>query len=138
MSSTDPKTVVIRYIEAARDGMSAVIRDSFAPDATWEYPGDLPLSGTYHGLDAIVGEFLAGARNLLAEVRLELGAVVAEGDLVAAEWTATGSSRDGVRYRNQNLGLFRVRDGKIVSVREYTDTRHAGQVFFPELSGVSR
>ena len=47
--NTDPKSVVVRYIEAARDGMSAVIRDSFAPDATWEYPGGLPLSGTYQG-----------------------------------------------------------------------------------------
>jgi uncharacterized protein len=133
MSSTDPKAVVIRYIEAARDGMSAVIRDSFAPDATWEYPGDLPLSGIYYGLDAILGEFLAAAGNLLAEVKLELGTVVAEGDMVAAEWTATGSSKDGTPYRNRNIGLFTVRDGKIVSVREYTDTRHAGQVFFPEL-----
>jgi ketosteroid isomerase-like protein len=138
MSTADPKTVVIRYIEAARDGMSGVIRDSFAPDATWEYPGDLPLSGTYRGLDAIVSEFLAGARNLLAEVRLELGTVVADGELVAAEWTATGSSKDGTPYRNRNIGLFTVRAGKIVSVREYTDTRHAGQVFFPELSGDSR
>ena len=133
MSTPDPKTVVTRYIEAARDGMSAVIRDSFAWDATWEYPGDLPLSGTYHGIDAITGEFLAGARNLLAEVKLELGTVVAEGDLVAAEWTATGSSKAGTPYRNRNIGLFAVRDGKIVSVREYTDTRHAAQVFFPEL-----
>ena len=37
--SADPKSVVIRYVEAARDGMSAVIRDDFSPDATWEYPG---------------------------------------------------------------------------------------------------
>lgn len=133
MGSTDPKTVVTRYIQAARDGMSAVIRDSFAHDATWEYPGDLPLSGTYCGIDAIVNEFLAGAGNLLAEVKLELGTVVAEADLVAAEWAATGSSKNGTPYRNRNIGLFRVRDGKIVSVREYTDTRHAGQVFFPEL-----
>jgi uncharacterized protein len=126
----DPKTVVTRYIEAARDGMSDVVRDSFAPDASWEYPGDLPLSGTYRGVDAITGEFLAAAAALLAEVRLELGTVVAEGDLVAAEWTATGTSRDGVPYRNRNLGLFTVKDGLITSVREYTDTRHAAQVFY--------
>jgi uncharacterized protein len=132
MSSTDPKTVVVRYIEAARNGMAAVIRDCFAPDATWEYPGDLPLSGTYHGVDAIINEFLLEARKRLAEVRLELGTVVADGELVAAEWKATGTSKNGTPYRNQNLGLFRVRDGKIVSVREYTDTRHASQVFFAE------
>ncbi len=64
---------------------------------------------------------------------LGLGAVIAEGGLVGAEWTATGGSNDGTPYRNRNIGLFAVRDGKIISVGEYTDTWQAGQVFFPEL-----
>ncbi len=125
----DPKTVVIRYVEAARDGMSAVIRDSFAEDATWEYPGDLPLSGTYRGIDAIVNEFLGGAAALMAPgVVLELTNVVAEGDQVVAEWTSRATARNGKAYRNRNAGIFTVRDGKIVSVREYTDTQHVAQV----------
>jgi ketosteroid isomerase-like protein len=130
----DPKTVVIRYVEAARDGMSAVIRDSFAEDATWEYPGDLPLSGTYRGIDAIVNEFLGGAAALMAPgagVVLELTNVVAEGDQVVAEWTSRATARNGGAYRNRNAGIFTVRDGKIVSVREYTDTQHVAQVLLP-------
>jgi ketosteroid isomerase-like protein len=128
----DPKTVVIRYVEAARDGMSAVIRDSFAEDATWEYPGDLPLSGTYRGIDAIVTEFLGGAAALMAPgVVLELTNVVAEGDQVVAEWTSRATARNGAAYRNRNAGIFTVRDGKIVSVREYTDTQHVAQVLLP-------
>jgi hypothetical protein len=130
----DPKTVVIRYVEAARDGMSAVIRDSFAEDATWEYPGDLPLSGTYRGIDAIVNEFLGGAAALMAPgagVVLELTNVVAEGDQVVAEWTSRATARNGGAYRNRNAGIFTVRDGKIVSVREYTDTQHVAQILLP-------
>jgi ketosteroid isomerase-like protein len=130
----DPKTVVIRYVEAARDGMSAVIRDSFAEDATWEYPGDLPLSGTYRGIDAIVNEFLGGAAALMAPgagVVLELTNVIAEGDQVVAEWTSRATARNGGAYRNRNAGIFTVRDGKIVSVREYTDTQHVAQVLLP-------
>ena len=128
----DPKTVVIRYVEAARDGMSAVIRDSFAEDATWEYPGDLPLSGTYRGIDAIVTEFLGGAAALMAPgVVLELTNVVAEGDQVVAAWTSRATARNGAAYRNRNAGIFTVRDGKIVSVREYTDTQHVAQVLLP-------
>ena len=128
----DPKTVVIRYVEAARDGMSAVIRGSFAEDATWEYPGDLPLSGTYRGIDAIVTEFLGGAAALMAPgVVLELTNVVAEGDQVVAEWTSRATARTGAAYRNRNAGIFTVRDGKIVSVREYTDTQHVAQILLP-------
>jgi len=32
--------------------------------------------------------------------------------------------------RGSAAGIFTVRDGKIVSVREYTDTQHAAQVLF--------
>ena len=132
--STDPKSVVIRYVEAARDGMSAVIRDSFAPDAIWEYPGDLPLSGTYRGVDAIVDQFLGGAAGLMApgtQVTIELVSAIADGDRVAAEWTSRATSRNGAPYHNRNVGIFTVRDGKIVSVREYTDTLHVAQALFP-------
>jgi uncharacterized protein len=131
--STDPKSVVVRYIEAARDGMSAVIRDSFAPDAIWEYPGDLPLSGTYQGVEEIVGTFLGGAAELMApgtRVTIELVNVIAGGDQVAAEWTSRATSRNGTTYHNRNVGIFTVRDGKIVSIREYTDTQHAAQVLY--------
>ena len=134
MTSNDPRTVVIRYVEAARDGMSAVIRDSFADDATWEYPGDLPLSGTHRGIDAIVSDFLGGAAALMAPgagVVIELTSVVAEGDQVVAEWTSRATARNGRAYHNRNAGIFTVRDGKIVSVREYTDTQHVAQVLFP-------
>jgi uncharacterized protein len=130
----DPKSVVIRYIEAARDGMSAVIRDSFAPDATWEYPGDLALSGTYRGVEEIVGTFLGGAAELMApgtKVAIELVSAIADGDQVAAEWTSRATSRNGTPYHNRNVGIFTVRDGKIVSVREYTDTLHVARALFP-------
>jgi ketosteroid isomerase-like protein len=49
---------------------------------------------------------------------------------VAAEWTSRATSRDGIPYYNRNVGIFIVRDGKIVSVREYTDTLHVAQVLF--------
>ena len=132
--NSDPKSVVVRYIEAARDGMSAVIRDSFAADATWEYPGDLPLSGTYRGVGEIVGTFLGGAAELMApgtQVAIELVSAIAEGDQVAAEWTSRATSRNGTPYHNRNVGIFTVRDGKIVSVREYTDTQHVAQALLP-------
>jgi len=131
---TDPKGVVIRYVEAARNGMSAVIRDSFAPDATWEYPGDLPLSGTYRGVEEIVDKFLGGAALLMApgtQVTIELVNVIADGDQVAAEWTSRATSRTGAAYRNRNVGIFTVHEGKIASVREYTDTLHVAQALLP-------
>jgi uncharacterized protein len=36
----------------------------------------------------------------------------------------------GAAYHNRNPGVFTVRNGKIASVRQYTDTQHVEHVLF--------
>ncbi len=132
-TTTDPRAVVVRYINAVRDGDLDGVRGSFAPDAAWDYPGDLPLSGTWRGPDAIVGDFLGGVRTLLkpgAPLELELTSVISDGHQVVAEWTSRATARSGAAYHNHNIAVFTVRDGQITSVREYTDTQHVEHVLF--------
>jgi ketosteroid isomerase-like protein len=133
MITTDPAAVVTRYIYAVRDGDSGAIRDSFAEDAIWEYPGDLPLSGTWRGRDTIVDDFLGSVGTALepgSTVALEVTSVLTAGNQVVAEWTSRATARGGAAYHNRNVGIFTVRDGKIAAVREYTDTQHAAHVLF--------
>lgn len=136
MRTTDPKAVVVRYVEAVIAGDITVIRDSFAEDATWTYPGDVPvLSGTWTGRDAIVDDFLSAAAGSLfvpGSVTIELTWIIAEGDRVVAEWTAKAQAVNGGAYDNRNIGVFTVRDGRITAVREFTDTHHAATVLFPQ------
>ncbi|MGH3178215.1 MAG: nuclear transport factor 2 family protein, partial [Streptosporangiaceae bacterium] len=90
MATTDPAAVVTRYIHAVRDRDSGAIRDSFAEDAIWDYPGDLPLSGTWRGRDTIVDDFLGSVGTALepgSAVALEVTSVLSAGDQVVAEWT---------------------------------------------------
>jgi NADPH:quinone reductase-like Zn-dependent oxidoreductase/ketosteroid isomerase-like protein len=130
----DPKTVVTRYVEAVAAGDLPTIRASFAPDVVWTYPGDLPLSGDWKGRDMVVDEFLgAAAGNLFAPgapVTIKLVNVIADGEQVFAEWTAQVTARAGGAYDNKCGGVFTVRDGLIVAVREYLDTDHARRVLF--------
>jgi uncharacterized protein len=131
--TTDPRTVVTRYVEAVRDGDVDVVRASFAPDATWHYPGDLPISRTWTGRDAIVDEFLGGVGALLepgAAVVIELTNVLAEGDQVVAEWTSRATAKGGAAYLNHCVGIFTVKDGQISDVREYLDTQHVATTLF--------
>ncbi|MER7245169.1 nuclear transport factor 2 family protein [Kribbella sp. NPDC000426] len=131
----DPRTVVTRYVEAVAAGDLPTIRASFAPDVVWTYPGDLPLSGDWKGRDLVVDDFLgAAAGNLFAPgtpVTIELVNVIADGEQVLAEWTACATARAGGAYSNKCAGVFTVRDGLIVAVREYLDTDHARRVLFP-------
>jgi uncharacterized protein (TIGR02246 family) len=131
---TDPKTVVVRYVEAVRDGDAEMITDSFAEDATWLYPGNLPISGLWQGRDAIINDFLGGmGRYLDTSAPMEIGLVsaFADGDRVLAEWTSKATAATGAAYDNRCAAIFTVRDGKIASVREYTDTQHVADVLFP-------
>jgi hypothetical protein len=60
-TSVDSKAVVERYITAAESGDERAIREIFAEDAAWQLRGELPISGTRHGQDTIIDEFLATA-----------------------------------------------------------------------------
>ena len=133
MTATDPAAVVTRYIEAVRDGDTEAIAASFASDATWVYPGDLPLSGTWRGRDAILGDFLGQLGGLFepgTPLTLKVTSLLSAGDQVVAEWTSGATARGGAAYLNHNIGVFSVRDGKIASVREYTDTQRAERILF--------
>ncbi|KUN09867.1 limonene-1,2-epoxide hydrolase [Streptomyces yokosukanensis] len=136
MNTSDPRAVVIRYVEAVRDGDADVIRDSFCEDVTWHYPGDLPISKVWHGRDEIVDEFLGtmGTVFVPGTVEIELVSTIAEGDRVVAEWTAKATTVYGGAYDNRCLGIYTVRDGKIASVVEYADTQHVAATLFPDVT----
>ncbi|MBO3747523.1 nuclear transport factor 2 family protein [Streptosporangiaceae bacterium NEAU-GS5] len=131
---TEPRDVVIRYVEAVRDGDADVIYSSFAEDATWYYPGNLPISKVWQGRDAIVNEFLGGMGPILVPgtMQVELVTTIAEGDRVVAEWTSKAQTVYGGAYDNRCIGIYTVRDGQITSVVEYADTLHVAATLFPE------
>jgi uncharacterized protein (TIGR02246 family) len=129
------RAVVADYVRALQTGDAAALRAAFAPDATWTLPGDLPVSGTWVGPEGILDDFLARLVSRLdptAPVEQELHRIVADGDVAVAEWTSTARSLAGVAYRNDYAVVFRVQDGRIAAVTEYTDLDHMRKVLFPE------
>ena len=123
----DSTTVIGRYIAALQRGDLPTVRDSFAEDATWRLGGALPISGHWRGRDAIVDEFLGGARSFFepGSVQIEVTELFAEGEKVSLEWTSRARTAAGEPYENQCAGVFTVRDGRIQAVREYMDTHYA-------------
>jgi uncharacterized protein len=125
--SSDAKSILSRYVAAVEAGDADAIRRSFAEDATWTLAGQLPISGTWRGRDAIIDEFLAAAMSNYepGSVSLVIDQMIAEGDHVALQWTSRARTLDGEPYENVCLGVFTVHDGKIQSVREFMDTHYA-------------
>ena len=129
----DSKTVARRYVAAVQAGDEAALRGMFAEDASWTLAaGDLPISGVWAGRDRILDDFLATAMAHLepGSVSLEVTGLIAEEDRVVLQWTSRARTRDGRPYENDCIGVFTIRDGRIQSVREYMDTRYAGEVAF--------
>jgi ketosteroid isomerase-like protein len=123
----DAKAVLTDYVAAVEAGDERAIRECFADDATWTLAGELPISGTWEGREAIIGEFLATAMAHYkpGSVSLEITGMIAEGHSVVLQWTSRAHTLDGSPYENECIGVFTVRDGKIREVHEYMDTHYA-------------
>ncbi|QMU66977.1 nuclear transport factor 2 family protein [Streptacidiphilus sp. P02-A3a] len=130
--TSSSKAVVQGYMEALSTGDFNALRSFFTPETTWTLAGDLPLSGTWTGGEQILDEFVPAmvARLVPESMEFEFDGLIAEGDRVLAEWSTRALARSGARYNQHCLAVFTVRDGQIVSVREYFDTKHAGEVVF--------
>jgi len=130
--STDTRTVVQRYVVAVGERDEQTIRSLFDEGATWQLFGDLPFSGTWHGRDAVIDEFLAGALSLYepGSIGLEITGLVVDGEQAVVEWTSRARTRQGEPYENFCIGVFTVRDGRIQTVREYMDTLYAQRKLF--------
>ena len=130
--STDPETVLRNYLDALIAGDIAAIESSFAPDATWWVHGRLPMSGTKRGRAEIL-EFLlsAGSMYRAGTQELEFGDITAAGDRAVLEWRVRAiGTATGKPYDNSYAGVFVIRDGWIVEVREYLDSLHTAEVIY--------
>ena len=128
----DNKQVMTEYVAALAAGDAEAVRGFFAEDATWWLVGDLPMSGTWEGRDAIMDDFFgtAMAHYEPGSISLVVTGMVAEGERVALEWTSRARTTAGEPYENFCIGVFTLRDGRIAAVREYMDTAYAHRVAF--------
>ncbi len=128
------KAIVQGYMDALTTGDFNALRSFFTPESTWTLAGDLPLSGTWTGGAQILDEFVPAmvARLVPESMEFAFDGLIAEGSRVLAEWSTRALARSGGRYDQHCLAVFTVRDGKIVSVREYFDTKHAHEVVFAD------
>ena len=67
-------------------------------------------------------------RRKVVEINIDLLRLLNEGDTVVVEALVTGAT-DDIQYDTPLLCIFETRDGLIVSMREYSDTRSAAAIF---------
>ena len=115
--SAENKAIVRRWFdEVWNQGRTETIDDLFAADGVAHGLGeDLHGPGGFR-------PFQAGFRQAFPDLRIELGHLIAEGDMVAYDWTATGTHHGHLRglaptgrgTRIGGMSIVRIRDGQIV------------------------
>lgn len=127
----DNKLIAARFAEVFSTGDVDGILELLHPDAVYWVSGQIEgMSGEYTRQQ--LGELLRGVTPLYTTGALQITpqSVIAEGDRVAVEAESYGELTNGRVYRNRYHFLFEIRDGKILHVKEYMDTKHAYDTFY--------
>jgi tellurite methyltransferase len=109
--------------EAFTRGDVASVLGAFSPGIVWHEAEGFPHGGTYHGPDAIVKNIFMTLGAEWDPFELAPHQFVAEGDTVVVMGQYSGKYRaTGKRFSAPFAHCWKVRDGKVVEFRQYTDT----------------
>lgn len=122
MSSEEAnKELVRRFFAALNAGDVPAIIDAYAEDGSVWTSGRTLISGTFpkEQIRSAAGRIFEAFPDGMEYI---IHGMTAEDDRVAVEAESRGMHASGKLYNNLYHFLFRFRDGKLVSLREYMDT----------------
>lgn len=124
------KNLIRLFLSHFEKGNVNHILENMSDDATWWVNGKphlFPFAGlkTKAEMRSVFHELFALFDGGL---KMELQSAISEGDAVAVEARSRGVTKSGKLYENGYHFLFRLRNGLITEVREYTDPMHVVDV----------
>jgi len=132
MSAADNKRLIETIFAKIAAGDRAAFIDSLADDVTMRVTGQNSWSKTFRGKDALLRDLYGYLGTLLAEGRRTVPQrLIADGDQVVVEAVGEMRTKAGVPYNNDYCLIYRLRDGKIVEIREYLDSALCERVLGP-------
>ena len=125
-TSEPAKTVVRTFLKALWSGDKETAKSTFADDSEWWFRPSLGYKAPMPCFEAvdIVMDDMIGRFDVAKPFSVEMHHLIGEGGEVAAEYTATGTTTSGREYKHRYLLRASVRDGKIVTVRPWVDTKY--------------
>lgn len=127
MSEKENTSMVRQAYENFKTGNIQALLNSFSDQIDWQLPEmkNVPFAGKRKGREQ-VGQFFATLDKEQEVVEFEPREFIATGDKVVAlgryAWRVKSTGR---KFESDWAHVFTVRDGRIVSFKEYTDTAAA-------------
>ncbi len=105
---------------------------AIADDVTMTVTGQYSWSQTFRGKEALLRDLYGHLAALLAEGRHTIPRrFIAEDDVVVVECKGEMRTKAGRPYNNDYCLIYRLRDGRIVEIREYCDSALTETVLGP-------
>ena len=122
MSAAANKKLMQEIFAAVAAGDRTLLVESLADDVTMRGTGQSSWSKTFKGKAALLRELYGYLQTLLAEGRRTIPLrFIADDDHVVVEARGDMKTKAGVRYDNEYCLIYRLKDGRIVEIREYCD-----------------
>lgn len=129
MSDVSNKQIMQEIFSALSKGDPQLFVESMADDFRWTVAGATKWSKTYDGKKAVLTElFGLLSSKLTGVITTTAHRFIADGDYVVVEARGTSTTKKGSPYNNTYCFVFRLADGKLREVTEYTDTELATMV----------
>jgi limonene-1,2-epoxide hydrolase len=126
MTVTDPETVVRDFLKAWETRDLDSIMEFFADGAVYENVPVPPVTG-----HADIRIFIGGLLDAFKNIEVVIHHQVSNGGVVMNERTDTIRAGNGTEVPLRVMGIFEIRDGKIVKWRDYFDGTALKEVFDP-------
>lgn len=125
------KTIVTEFLTAVQTGNNERLGALLSPEIQWEQPGHNAVSGTKNSAGevfAMVGKMFEMSGNTL---RLsEIKSVSTNGNDVACLLRWQASKADGAQLDVENIDVYSVENGQIVSAKVFTTNEEAENTFW--------
>lgn len=123
MSAAHNKALLRNAFDATAQGNGRPFLAAMADDVSWTIIGTTGWSRTYRGKKAVLAELLAPLNaQLLNGNVITAHRFIAEDDLVVVEGRGHNKTTSGQPYENTYCWIFRLSEGRVVDIMEYTDT----------------
>ena len=117
--------IVRELFERANRQDETLLDELYDPDAVWHSRADEPDTGVYEGREAI-RELWRMFRDMFDDLRMMPTEFIDAGDRVITPGWVEGRGRaSGAAVRDPYAWVTRLRDGKVIEVREYRDKAEA-------------
>lgn len=97
----------------------------WAEDATWTFPGNIPISGEAKGKKEVEAAFSKWMERFpqinftIKEVFVSNIFALGATNNIAVEWDLVEVDHEGKEFRNSGVTIIKVKGGKVVAIREY-------------------